>query len=181
MAWPGFELAPSESPIMESTLTSATQPLNSRLFYSKVRFISPFYCQTLLFPKICTSEFMLHRDKPTMNWFSPRRTMWPIQCWNQRLVLASHILRFEPASELNGFEIPCKLVFLKCMFEFMVNTAPPTSNSVYGREKCFKCNNFSIHHSFCIWTWSNVAWQAHAKCTLTSQLDDVNCGHPRNL
>ena len=42
MAWPGFELAPSESPIMESTLTSATQPLNSRLFYSKVRFISPF-------------------------------------------------------------------------------------------------------------------------------------------
>ena len=42
MAWPGFELAPSESPIMEITLTSATQPLNSRLFYSKVRFISPF-------------------------------------------------------------------------------------------------------------------------------------------
>ena len=160
MAWPGFELAPSESPIMEITLTSATQPLNSRLFYSKVRFISPFYCQTLLFPKTCTFEFMLHRDKPTMNWFSPRRTMWPIQCWNQRLVLVSHILRFEPESELNGFEIPCKLVFLKCMFEFMVNTAPPTSNSVHGREKCFKCNNFSIHHSFCICTWSNVAWQA---------------------
>ena len=75
MAWPGFELALSESPIMEITLTSATQPLNSRLFYSKVRFISPFYCQTLLFPKTCTFEFMLHRDKPTMNWFSPRRTM----------------------------------------------------------------------------------------------------------
>ena len=75
MAWPGFELASSESPIMEITLTSATQPLNSRLFYSKVRFISPFYCQTLLFPKVCTFEFMLHRDKPTVNWFSPRRTM----------------------------------------------------------------------------------------------------------
>ena len=49
MAWPGFELAPSESPIIEITLTSATQPLNNRLFYSKVRFISPFYRQTLLF------------------------------------------------------------------------------------------------------------------------------------
>ena len=39
-----------------------------------------------------------------------------------------------------------KLIFLKCIFEFMINTAPTTSNSVHGREKCFKCNNnyFSI-------------------------------------
>ena len=28
-----------------------------------------------------------------------------------------------------------KLIFLKCVFEFMINTAPPASNSVYGREK----------------------------------------------
>ena len=28
-----------------------------------------------------------------------------------------------------------KLIFLKCIFEFMINTAPPASNSVYGREK----------------------------------------------
>ena len=27
-----------------------------------------------------------------------------------------------------------KLIFLKCIFEFMINTAPPDSNSVYGRE-----------------------------------------------
>ena len=39
-----------------------------------------------------------------------------------------------------------KLIFLKCIFEFMINTAPTTSNSVHGREKCFKCNNnyFSV-------------------------------------
>ena len=33
------------------------------------------------------------------------------------------------------------LIFLKCIFEFMINTVPTTSNSVHGREKCFKCNN----------------------------------------
>ena len=37
-----------------------------------------------------------------------------------------------------------KLVFLKCIFELMINTAPPTSNSVHGREKCFKYNNFNL-------------------------------------
>ena len=31
-----------------------------------------------------------------------------------------------------------KLIFLKCIFEFMVNSAPPTSNNVHGREKSFK-------------------------------------------
>ena len=30
-----------------------------------------------------------------------------------------------------------KLIFLKCLFEFMINTAPPASNSVYGSEKLF--------------------------------------------
>ena len=38
----------------------------------------------------------------------------------------------------------CKLIFLKCIFEFIINAAPLTSNSVHGREKCFKCNNFSV-------------------------------------
>ena len=31
-----------------------------------------------------------------------------------------------------------KLIFLERVFEFMINTAPPTSNSVHGRDKCFK-------------------------------------------
>ena len=31
-----------------------------------------------------------------------------------------------------------------CTLEFMINTVPPTSNSVHIREKCFKYNNFSI-------------------------------------
>ena len=30
-----------------------------------------------------------------------------------------------------------KLVFLKCVFEFMINTALPAENSVFGREKLF--------------------------------------------
>jgi len=34
-----------------------------------------------------------------------------------------------------------KLIFLKCIFEFIINTAPTTSNSVHSREKCFKYNN----------------------------------------
>ena len=37
-----------------------------------------------------------------------------------------------------------KLTFHKCIFEFMINTAPPTSNSVHGREKCFKYNNCGV-------------------------------------
>ena len=44
-----------------------------------------------------------------------------------------------------------KLIFLKCIFEFMVNTAPPASNSVYGREKLFWYDkiNFSNHVCHC--------------------------------
>ena len=40
-----------------------------------------------------------------------------------------------------------KLIFLKCIFEFMINTAPTASNSVYGREKLFWYDkiNFSYH------------------------------------
>ena len=29
-----------------------------------------------------------------------------------------------------------KLIFLKCLFDFMINTSPQASNSVNGREKC---------------------------------------------
>ena len=44
-----------------------------------------------------------------------------------------------------------KLIFLKCLFEFMINTAPPASNSVYGREKLFWYDkiNFSNHVCHC--------------------------------
>ena len=35
-----------------------------------------------------------------------------------------------------------KLFFLKCIFEFMIITAPQRSNSVNGREKYFKSVNF---------------------------------------
>ena len=37
----------------------------------------------------------------------------------------------------NSFEKVLELIFVKCIFEFMINTAPPPSNSVYGREKLF--------------------------------------------
>ena len=44
-----------------------------------------------------------------------------------------------------------KLIFLKRIFEFMINTAPPASNSVYGREKLFGYDkiNFSDHVCHC--------------------------------
>ena len=44
-----------------------------------------------------------------------------------------------------------KLIFLKCIFEFMINTAPTASNSVYGREKLFWYDkiNFSNHVCHC--------------------------------
>ena len=44
-----------------------------------------------------------------------------------------------------------KLIFLKCIFEFMINTSPPASNSVYGREKLFWYDkiNFSNHVCHC--------------------------------
>ena len=42
----------------------------------------------------------------------------------------------------NGFEILVWAIFLKCIFEFMINTAPKGSNSVNGREKYFNTINF---------------------------------------
>ena len=35
-----------------------------------------------------------------------------------------------------------EVFFLKCIFEFMINTAPEGSNSVNGREKYFNTINF---------------------------------------
>ena len=47
-----------------------------------------------------------------------------------------------------------KLIFLKCIFEFMINTAPTASNSVYGREKLFWYDkiNFSNHVTVVQWS-----------------------------
>ena len=44
-----------------------------------------------------------------------------------------------------------KLVFLKCVFEFMINAALPAENSVFGREKLFSYDkiNFSKHVRYC--------------------------------
>ena len=44
-----------------------------------------------------------------------------------------------------------KLIFLKCMFVFMINTAPTASNSVYGKDKLFLYDkiNFSNHVFHC--------------------------------
>ena len=40
--------------------------------------------------------------------------------------------------------MPFKLIFLKYIVECMINTVPLTSNSIHGKEKCFKYNNFNI-------------------------------------
>ena len=38
---------------------------------------------------------------------------------------------------------------LKCIFEFMINTASPASNSVYGREKLFRCEKINFSNRVC--------------------------------
>ena len=42
-----------------------------------------------------------------------------------------------------------KLVFLKCIFEFIINTALPASNSVYGREKLFRYDKINVSSHVC--------------------------------
>ena len=42
-----------------------------------------------------------------------------------------------------------KLVFLKCIFECMINTALPASNSVYGREKLFRYDKINVSNHVC--------------------------------
>ena len=49
-----------------------------------------------------------------------------------------------------------KLIFLKVIFECVINTALQASNSVYGREKCSKCNNFT--GSIIQWESGLVVW-----------------------
>ena len=42
-----------------------------------------------------------------------------------------------------------KLFFLKRIFEFIINTAPPASNSVYGREKLFAYDKINVSDHVC--------------------------------
>ena len=53
-----------------------------------------------------------------------------------------------------------QLIFLKCIFEFTINTAPQASNGVYGRENCLKCNNFTT--SFIQCQRGPVVWEMHS-------------------
>ena len=48
-----------------------------------------------------------------------------------------------------------KLFFLKCIFEFIINTAPEGSNTVNGRGKYFNTNNFKNGTAF---EWPSGMW-----------------------
>ena len=57
----------------------------------------------------------------------------------------------------NASKYALKLVFLKCIFEFMINIAPPASNSVYGREHLFwydKITFSNMRVTVVHWSWS---------------------------
>ena len=60
-----------------------------------------------------------------------------------------HLSTIEPESEFRpkyckiALKDAVKLMFLKRIFKFMINAAPPASNSIYDREKWFKYNNFT--------------------------------------
>ena len=40
--------------------------------------------------------------------------------------------------------MPFRLIFIKYIFEFMINTVPPTSNSIHSKEFIAKKNAVSI-------------------------------------
>ena len=60
-----------------------------------------------------------------------------IEDWFQlRASIAESELR--PKQRKMALKYAFKLIFVKWILQFIINTAPPTSNSVHGREKCFK-------------------------------------------
>ena len=66
-------------------------------------------------------------------------------------------LRGKGGWKINNENKSLWLIFLKYIFEFMINTAPPASNSVHQQkltEKDFKYNNFLIL------TLSWAAWRS---------------------
>ena len=76
---------------------------------------------------------------------SPRRSVRSMEAGFSSI----HRSTVEPESEFRpkcckiAFKDAVKLIFLKRIFKFMINAAPPASNSIYDREKCFKYNNFT--------------------------------------
>ena len=76
---------------------------------------------------------------------SPRRSVRPMETGFSSV----HRSTVEPESEFRpkyckiALKDAVKLMFLKRIFKFMINAAPPASNSIYDREKCFKYNNFT--------------------------------------
>ena len=58
-----------------------------------------------------------------------------------------------------------KLIFLKRILEFMIDTAPPASNSVYGREKLFGSDKTKFSLCMCVivvqWSRSYLLLQIH--------------------
>ena len=110
-------------------------------FIQKCISLRLFTGKGLLFPKICTFEFLFHRGIPIVNWFFPCRSMWridPIKGWFQPHTSIRHWTREWINTEImqNCFEISLWVNFLQMYFEFMINTVPPASNSIHVREKC---------------------------------------------
>ena len=81
-----------------------------------------------------------------------------------------------------------KPFFLKCIFEFMINTAPPGSDSVNGREEYFNCINFKKKNSAVVpWPcstrhhflhWSKLGCRATSSCCsffLSSYFSSLAC------
>ena len=69
------------------------------------------------------------------------------------------------------------LIFLKCICEFMISLkkAPPASNSVYGREKCFWYNKIILSNHMCHCIAGYKHSLAHADEPGSTPGDDVLC------
>ena len=75
----------------------------------------------------------------------------------------------------NSFEKVLELIFVKCIFEFMINTAPPPSNSVYGREKLFWYDKITFWTHVChcgavvkklFWMCRQTGFDSRRRCFL---------------
>ena len=75
----------------------------------------------------------------------------------------------------NSFEKVLELIFVKCIFEFMINTALPPSNSVYGREKLFWYDKITFWTHVChcgavvkklFWMCRQTGFDSRRRCFL---------------
>ena len=127
-----FLTGPARSSKINSffSLKWATSSLQNRRFDSEIThvYISynllPIKSTVLQSPRVWASVNILH---------SPSSSVQPVSS-----IIRTSIGTLNTKKMRNSFDILVHLlIFLECIFEFMINTAPPASTSACDREKWF--------------------------------------------